>query len=79
MKLAQTSETKKERFKNPPVFLFETSLLAGGTEAEAESKLIFRFFVKKSSNINQKTPPCTIRYRAPPRTMWHRAVPDSLS
>src|SRR3990167_4455358 len=43
---------------------------AGGTEAEAgqfqnpikivcpaESKLIFRIFVKKSSNINQKTPP----------------------
>ena len=43
---------------------------AGGTEAEAgqfhsprkivcpaESKLVFRIFVKKSSNINQKTPP----------------------
>ena len=42
---------------------------AGGTEAEAgqfhsprkivcpaESKLVFRIFVKKSSNINQKTP-----------------------
>jgi hypothetical protein len=25
--------------------------------AEAESKLVFRIFVKKSSNINQKTPP----------------------
>ena len=43
---------------------------AGGTEVEAgqfhsprkivcpaESKLVFRIFVKKSSNINQKTPP----------------------
>ena len=43
---------------------------AGGMEAEAgqfhspkkivcpaESKLVFRIFVKKSSNINQKTPP----------------------
>ncbi|PJC32238.1 hypothetical protein CO050_00675 [Candidatus Roizmanbacteria bacterium CG_4_9_14_0_2_um_filter_38_17] len=28
---------------------------AGGTKAE--SKLVFRIFVKKSSNINQKTPP----------------------
>jgi len=48
---------------------------AGGTEAEAgqfhsprkivcpaESKLIFRIFLKKCSNINQKTPPiCTFR------------------
>ena len=47
---------------------------AGGTEAEAgqfqnprkivcpaESKLIFRIFVKKSSNINQKTPPIVLK------------------
>jgi hypothetical protein len=64
----RNSEAKKERFKNPPAFLPETSLLGGGTEAEAgqfhspriivcpaESKLVFRIFVKKSSNINQKT------------------------
>ena len=75
----RNSEAKKERFKNPPAFLLETSLLAGGTKAEAgqfhsprkivcpadlsavalaeaESKLVFRIFVKKSSDFNQKAP-----------------------
>ena len=94
----RNSEAKKERFKNPPAFLPETSLLAGGKKAErgekrilgasqgrsatardgvarffsrkilvtflsprkivcpAESKLVFRIFVKKCSNFVQKTP-----------------------
>jgi hypothetical protein len=55
---------------------------AGGKKAEAgqfhsprkivcpaESKLVFRIFVKKSSNINQKTPPSFAK-----ATEWHAHV-----
>ena len=61
--------SEKGKVQNPPPTPPQPPP-AGGTEAEAgqfhsprkivcpaESQLVFRIFVKKSSNINQKTPP----------------------
>jgi hypothetical protein len=50
------TEAEAGQFHSPRKIVCPADLSAVAL-AEAESKLVFRIFVKKCSNINQKTPP----------------------